>query len=333
MRRLEQGLTHAGRGPSRKPLLQARSAHDRHGKRPALEQEDIMAVDVAKISVDQNRAESIADQYIEDIKDNIEAKKDMLNVAIRDFADFVALPPSESAVKSIFEAAFAILSTAIPAFKIAEKLKEYHDRAEVALKAAEAFGQTARRADKIVKAATKGAQRVGEGAKYVKEGMEIKEKVEKVAKKEDGEDKDKAHFKPVLEIIRERYEATRMWKSATAAVQKVYENRMNGLQEDPKAAAVSLESQMRGLLPSVTLFSDSDLAEIRLFYLNEMIKKHVATKPVYIIRTITEGWTTRTSDEIKGWNDTQRMRVGELFGRGTARLTFLIAPLLTNVYV
>ena len=105
----------------------------------------------------------------------------ILNGAIQDFNKFRDLPPDDNSGAAIWDFAFALLSTAVPALRLGEFFKNQYERASIALKAAETFGKQARRADQAMKVVSKGLETGGKIAKGIDDAKGILEKADKLS--------------------------------------------------------------------------------------------------------------------------------------------------------
>lgn len=281
------------------------------------------------VIVDHEKAQTYSNAYINLMQNQIIARGLILTNAIQDFNGFLALPPGSSAAAAIFDAAFGLLSTVIPAFRLGEFISQANERAKVALAAAEAFGNAAKRADKIVKTVTDIAPKVGDGVKHVKDALEVKEKFEKIGTGNDGPLKNHASIKPVLALIKELDDSSAMWKTANQAEMKEFENRMTGISKN----TFTLEVTMNKLLaPIPKMFNERELVQIKFRYLHLMISQHVQTKPITLLTTKTDwGYNQYTGETTAdGWNDTQKTQIVTWFGRETARGEYFGVPSVTS---
>src|SRR5688572_29803186 len=133
-----------------------------------------------ELMVDHQRARDYIDKYKTAVTNAFIARVAILNGATQDFNSFMNLPPESNSASAIWDVAFAIVSMAVPALRLGAYQKAAHDRADIALKAAETFGRQARRADKAIKVGTQIADLGGKGGTYVNQVKDIIEKAEKV---------------------------------------------------------------------------------------------------------------------------------------------------------
>jgi tetratricopeptide (TPR) repeat protein len=263
------------------------------------------------LMIDHQRARDYIGKYQTAITNAFISRVAILNGAIQDFNSFRDLPPESNAAAAIWDLAFGILSAAVPALRLGEFLKKQYERADVALKAAEAFGQKARRADKVIKVVTKGADVSGQAANYGNQVKDILEKAEKVNPELKGKVTGHVSRGPIKELIKDLQEAPKVWEKAIEAETKEWENRL----ADLPAQGGSLEDKVKGLLTLPEVFGDEEVDEIWTIYLFEMVLAHCQAE-VYWVHTITDYGYGQKIDtyELEGINGNQRQQIVDWFG-------------------
>jgi hypothetical protein len=282
------------------------------------------------LAIDHQKARDHAENYITVIQNQITSRGLILAGAIQEFNEFRNLPASTNLGAAIWDFAFELISKAVPALKIGEFIKKQHEIASVALKAAEAFGQQARRADKVVKNVTGAAQILGKVAERLNDAKGIKEKGDKVFETPKSL-AEHASRKPIKELIAELKQAQEMWNTAIKAERAEWENRL----ADNPGQWGSLEDNIKAMLPEPPLLSEKELDEVWTLYLYQMIGIWAGPqKNVKIVETSTDyGYgqfiTTRSVD---GLNDTQEGQILEWFGPKAPRGRFYLQKPFKDIW-
>ena len=118
-----------------------------------------MGIDNAEaLQIDLRAADRHASDYIVKLQNEITARGLILNGAIEDFNKFSQLPEKSGLAGAIWDAAFGVLSVAVPALKLAAFIEKQYKAAEIAINAAEAFGNKVKAGDRVKKAVTSAMQ-------------------------------------------------------------------------------------------------------------------------------------------------------------------------------
>lgn len=267
--------------------------------------------DEEALMIDYEEAKSYADDYIEPFQNQIIKRGLILNGAIHEFNSFLNLPADSNATSAIFLAAFELISTLVPALRLGKFIATHHERATIALNAAEAFGRTAKRSDKVVKGVTDGLQKVGKLGEHGKEVKEVAEKGAALGKTLSAESetlKKHASRAPIKALIKDLDDGTALWAKAKAAVRQEWKNRV----DDLKPQGGSLLGQMQSLLPALpATYSESELDEIWTLYLLLMVNEHCRENVYWEKRVLPYGMSAQT--ELKGLNKKQREQIVQWF--------------------
>jgi len=286
--------------------------------------------DKNEVLIDERFADKHSREYLARLQGQITARGLILQETIQDYNSFLALPPSSSAGAAIFELAFAVLSTAVPLFRVGKFISEANERATVALNAAKAFGNTAKTTDKVVKGVTGALPKIAEGGTLVKNTREIEVKAKKIpTDSPELERLRRSKMSPVIKIIKELDAGTELWDTATDVILFEFANRMRGNSINPSR----LEQIIDTLLPPPPkTFSAQELEQIKFRYLHLMIKEHVKLKPIVRVekRTRYDNGQYVSSWSIDGWNDKQVKTIEEWFGRETSRGLFFSEPFIKS---
>jgi hypothetical protein len=264
------------------------------------------------LAVDHQKARDYVEKYKEAVTNGFIARLAILTGAIQDFNSFRDLPPSSDLASAIWDAAFSVLSTAVPALKLGEFFKKQFEAADVALKAAEAFGQKARRADKAIKVVSKTAEHGGTAAKYVNEVKGILEKA-KAVEKYKGEVEQHASRGPIQTLVKELYEAPKTWWKVIDLETQEWENRL----ADLETKGTLLELVKERLKPPPEL----DEEEIRLMYLFEMVLAHCKKEVYWDVQHWGNNFSAprEVARKLEGINSNQMAQIVDWFGVGTKR--------------
>jgi hypothetical protein len=280
-----------------------------------------MSAEEKALLKDHERAENVIDKFKATITYAFMARNAILTGAIQDFNSFRDLPPKSDLASAIWDTAFGIVSAAVPALKIGEFLKKHYERADVALKAAEAFGQKARRADKAIKVVSKTAEHGGTTAKYANDVKGILEKV-KAVEKYKGETEEHASWGPIKSLVNDLHEAPKLWWKVVDLEATEWENRLDGLKTENKGSLVDF---VRHHLPDPPPLDDD---EVRLMYLFEMIFAHCQKEVYWEIQPLGGARERRT---LKGINGNQMDQIVDWFGAGTKRGPHFKRPFIFDI--
>lgn len=299
-----------------------------------------------EVNLDHQKAEKYINEYPEDINDAFFARGQILNLAMNQFNKFLALPEKSSKSSAIWELAFGILSTAIPALRLGEFVVKQHKAATLALEIAKAAGNKARLA-KTVKVGTGAAIGAGKAANKINDAKEkvdkIKEAGSKVMAEEESIPKQFADFdtsrKIIHDLIADLKSAKKAWKEASNAEMQEFENRYRGL---PPSKKGTLEEYIKELLPPYPEFTADELKQIERRFLWEMIGEHVR-KNVKLVNTtevtmVVTGTNTtyhpskNKTVSIEGLNGNQKDAIIEFFGTNGHRGKYMPYGPIFNVY-
>jgi len=284
------------------------------------------------LMIDHDAAKEYASSYIDDIRDQIIARGLILNGAIQEFNSFLNLPASSNLGAAIWDFAFGLLSTAVPALRLGEFIKTQHERAKVALNAAEIFAQKAKGVDKAKKAVTGALQTGGAIAKHVDDAKGLYEKAEKISKPEESLI-EHASRKPIFKLIEELNSAKKMYKDAVKTERQEWINYVDDVVEYSPSKYGALEKKTKELLPSLpATLSDSDLKEIWTLYLFIMIVEH-CKRNLKWKETITDYGYGQLVREVtlEGLNDTQIKQILDWFGPKAKRSKYFTKPMIINI--
>jgi len=273
------------------------------------------------VDYDFNQAKTYAQTYIVPVLVQINMRGLMITTALQKFVKFTGLPESSSMLSSLWDAAFAVVTMAVPVLRLTALLKE----SEAAVALASALGDRRAQAISVVRKAGKVGETVN-GAKdtYDKLGKAIPEQPEgmtELAKLD-------ASKGPIHELLADANRAVANWGKAMNAIDK---EKWIRLSDQTKKPTESMLSMIQKMLPKVTPLTSDDLDQIEELYLWQMISTYVRSN-VYIEDTQRQGYS-EISSAIKGLNDTQQDTIVGLFGFGAKRGHYFYKPPMMNIWV
>jgi hypothetical protein len=294
-----------------------------------------MTIDKSEaLQIDLRAADRHADSFINILQNEITARGMILNGAIEEYNKFSALPESSSILGAVWDAAFSILSTAVPLLKLAPFIKKQHDLAVIAVEVTEAIGKKAKKSDKVMRSVTAALQR---GGKLAKTMDEIKGSVGKVKELHKANEEvqtlcDHVSRKPILELIGELNNASQLWLTAKAVVDAEWILRL-----DDTVIAGTLEAKMKSILTTPPkIFDDAELDEIWSLYLYLLVGEHIR-KNVKVVTTNTTYFNDfgRPNQEFKntaieGLNDNQWKQIEMWFGQKVRRNKIFSKPVFVR---
>jgi hypothetical protein len=277
------------------------------------------------LMVDHQKARDYIEKYKTAVTNGFIARVAILTGAIQDFNSFRDLPPSSDLASAIWDVAFTVLSTAVPALKLGEFFKKQYEAADVALKAAEAFGQKAQRADKAIKAVSKTAEQGGKAAKYANDVKGILEKA-KAVEKYKGQVEQHASRGPIQALVKELYEAPKTWETVIDLETQEWQNRLADL---PTKGTLLELVQKHLTFPPVL-----DEEEIRLMYLFEMVLAHCNKEVYWDVQYWGNNYSVphEVARKLAGINDNQMDQIVDWFGPGTKRGPYFKRPIIFTIY-
>ena len=264
------------------------------------------------VIIDNDAAVLYAMQYMGHLNAQMLARAHMLEDAIRDFNKFLLLPETSSVWGPIWDAAWTVLATVMPALRLTAFIKKIEEEAQAALKAAQAAGITPKNVHKIL---GKVAQ-VHDITAVVSASNEIRDKSKKALQASRTNDFNKldATKTPVREMIQAANKAWVVFDTQLATLAQVFANRL--LDPSVSVKESMLDMAMR-LLPLPDLIDDHELELIGRLYLWNILSGYTKKRVKIIRRVIQKGYTQNPYEsEIEGLNDNQQDQIMAWFGRG-----------------
>jgi hypothetical protein len=287
------------------------------------------------IAVDHEWAQTYTLSYLSDLQSELVAQANILNLSMNAFNKFLEMPEADNRAGPIWDIAFTVLSTAVPALGLVKFVDKMHKASSVAVQIATSAGLKSGRAE-VVQLAAKALQ---EGAKWanrvndVKEAAgDVSEAYEKLTSEPEGElfeGLDPAR-KVIYELIDTARKATAAFKGAVAAETLEYTMRIYGITKP----AGSLQDYIKNLLPPIPLMTRAELQEIEKLYLWNMIGHYCKSK-VKMYRTTTTvrrhtalsgGESANTSIRADGLKESQQAWILKEFGPTSKRGKWFTGP-------
>jgi hypothetical protein len=230
-------------------------------------------IEATNIAVDHEWAQSYTLSYLSDLQTELAAQANILNLSMNAFNKFLELPETDNRAGAVWDLAFTLLSTAVPALGLVKFVDKMHKASSVAVQIATSAGLKSGVAD-VVRLATKTLQ---EGAKlanrlndYKEAAGDVSEAREKLKEPDDQFAGLDPARKVVYELIDASRKATAAFKGAAAAETLEYTMRIYGITKP----AGSLQDYIQNLLPPVPILTRAELQEIEKLYLWLMIGHH-----------------------------------------------------------
>lgn len=285
-----------------------------------------------KIIVDHEKAQSYGTKYLARLNRELFERGLILTAAMNKFNKFLDLPEGDSRAGHVWDLAFTILSTAVPALRLTKFISDMKTSSETALALAKRVQENVKAADAAKYLAARGAQGAGKIAQKIDDA---KDKIGKIKDAHEGATKEAgtgenqlskldAARGPIRTLIADGRSAESAWSKALDAELTEFENRLGSA----KSKEGSLENYIRELLPPVPDLTDDEMTEIEMRYLWEMIGHHVKNNVV-----ITESYNVMdgqqigvTTEKIEGLNNTQWGTILSLFGPGVRRGKIFFVP-------
>lgn len=293
-----------------------------------------MIAAITDILADNNAAILYTIKFLGDFVAEMNARGQMLGSAIREFNEFLKLPPKSSVWEGIFNAAFAVISSAIPALRLTPWMQQLETKAGELAAIAKASPPRLVRAstyppgvvDRVIHVAPKADQiaQLMNSANSSRQSLQAA-----FADRPDGIkalrtlDSSKG---PVLAMIKYANRAMEVYGKALDALSLELKNRLHDPTNKPKK---SLEALARETLPPLPkLFTGDEVDQLGLQYKWEILKAY-ASENVAVI-TYPDDYGNRT--EIEGLNDTQREQIVDWFGPPVIRGKYFTAPITINIW-
>lgn len=297
------------------------------------------------ITIDHERAQTYGTKYLGRLNHELFARGLILTKAMDKFSGFLNLPATDRSASAIWDFAFSVLATAIPALRLNVFIKKLEIGSSVALAMAEATGKKARLA-KTANTVARVARVGGNTAEKINNAKDTYEKISGNYGKafEESEPNQLANLdasrKPIADLIEDSKNAAAAWEKALDAELQEYENRLNGLKPTDGIPA-TLEAHIKNLLPPPPTFSNEELVELENLYLWHLTGAYVK-QSVQIIKTtvITQIISATThklvnhppTNSINGLNNTQQKAILELFGPKEKRGKYFLNPPPKDIY-
>ncbi|MBN9063145.1 MAG: hypothetical protein BGP06_12625 [Rhizobiales bacterium 65-9] len=289
---------------------------------------------------DNQRAQNVAAKYMQAVNGELYARGLIFTNAMQKFAKFLeleAIPPWYTPYLALASIA---LSVAQPELFLATFLKEKKEAVTLALTISAAAGSKTAKAAQTVQAVRDAAAKGKEVAGKVKDVYDgakgAKEAVGKIADPETAPGADDlrkldASKGVVTQLIAASRATFKIWSDALDALANEFENRLN----DPgKSRSETLEQMASRLLAKPVQLSVSELDEVELLFLYEMIKVYVSN--VVTVNIEVEDWTDDGGARIEnvrydGLNNNQIATIRSLFGSGVKRGNIFRYPAVADM--
>ena len=262
---------------------------------------------LADLLTDNNTTTGYTIQYLNDLNAQCNAKALMLQQSIRVFnEEFLKLPPKSNRYVAIWDAAWVIVATTVPALRLMPALAKVEKAAAIEMATAKAFMKT----PKLVARITIATVKRHNIADVIVKANNIRDKVNKATGIHTSVPVDKSKT-PVKEMIKEADDARKVLNSAIDALDREFAARLfSVLYEVPYTTNETLSDMATRLLPPLPYYTDDDLEQIGRFYLWNILG-HYAKDNVKIVTT---AYRTGDSQSISGLNDSQQDQIMEWFG-------------------
>lgn len=295
-----------------------------------------------QIIIDHEKAQTYGTKYLSRLNNELFARGLILTAAMDKFSGFLNLPATDRSASAIWDFAFSVLSTAIPALRLNVFIKKLEINSSVALTIAQATGQKARLA-KTVNTVARVARVGGNTAEKINNAKDTYEKIKGNYDKafEESEPSQLTNLdasrKPISDLIEDSKTAAAAWEKALDAELQEFENRLNG----KKSKEGTLEEFIKGILTPVPTFTKEELVELENLYLWHLISEYAKQRVQIVKTTVVTQIISATTHKfvthpptysINGLNNTQQKEILELFGPKEKRGKYFFNPPPKDVY-
>lgn len=262
---------------------------------------------LADLLEDNNRAGGHAIEYLNQIDASFFKKALTLQGAIRDFNDFLRLPPSSNKWLAIWDSVWAGLSLALPMLRLTKTFADIEKAAQGALNAATAASKSPQLIQRIVVAAGKGHNI----ADVIRKSNSLRDKVEQAMKGRDAPVPMDRVKRMIKDLMNDSDHAHNVVNIAIDALDAEFGFRLVSLlyqvPYNPKESLVDLANR---LMPPFKDLSPDELDQVGMYYLWTILGQY-AIDHVTIVETT---YRIGTGTSIEGLNDTQQDQIMEWYG-------------------
>jgi hypothetical protein len=260
---------------------------------------------------DNNEVQGYVIKYLSRLDAQYTAKELVLQESIRDFNEFMKLPSKSSKYVAMWESAWAILSTTVPALRLMPEIEKLEKLAAIEMASAKAFMKTPELQAKIVTLTAKG----NNIADVIARGNDIRGKLTKPD--------EETHVVtgpitlPIKDLIKESNDAHAKLDTNIDTLSAEFEARLHSILfkvpykwdvKVPYQWKESLTDQAKRLLPQLSYFDDAKLESLGRYFLWLIVEQY-AKRNVFIVRD----WAGEEHD-LEGLNDSQCEQIMEWFG-------------------
>jgi hypothetical protein len=284
---------------------------------------------LADLLSDNNEAGSYATKYLNDVDAQYTAKEAMMQDAIREFNDFLKLPEESNNYLAIWDAAFSILSTVVPALRLTQTFSKMVKMANIEMEASRIFMVTPRLMARMTIASAKGH----DIADVIRKSNDIRSKIGHLSSLSAAPAPSDSSKSRVRQLIQESNKAHQALDDALDALDAEFNARIHSLlyRVPYISKKGTLLDMAKRLLPALPYyFTDEDLENLGQQYKWEILKIWAKTNvtvvflkyPSLSIDTVT----------IEGLNKTQQDQIIKWFGIYAPRGKHFATPLVLTIY-
>jgi hypothetical protein len=299
--------------------------HDRMAAEAAMNQDLRQLADLLS---DNNAAAGYAIKYLNGVDAQYTAKEAMMQDAIREFNVFLNLPEKSNNYLAIWDMAFSVLSTVVPAFRLTAMFSEIEAASKIETAAAKAFMKTPHLMARVTMATVKGH----DIADVIAKGNDIRGKMTQLAGSSQSVNPDLTSKSRIHQLIKESNDAHQKLDKAIDALDVEFTARIQSLLYRvpyPSKKGTLLDMAKR-LLPSLpNYFTDDELEDVGQRYKWEILKAWASTNVTVVFNK-----NVNTGDKvtIEGLNNTQQTQIMSWFGLSVPRGKYTSTPKVLNIF-
>ena len=290
---------------------------------------DQILFQLADLLSDNQNAANYAIKYLNDVDAQYAAKEAMMQAAIRDFNDFLNLPAKSNNYLAIWDAAFAILSTVVPALRLTQTFQKMVKVANIEMEASRIFMVTPRLVARMTIASAKGH----DIADVIRKSNDIRSKIGHLSSSPAASTPGDSSKSRVRQLIQENNQAHQSLDLALDALSAEFNARIHSLLYRvpyPSKKGTLLDKAMNVLPALPYYYTDDDLQDLGHQYLWEILKIWAKTNVTVVFhKNPSLGRDTVT---IEGLNNAQQDQIIKWFGIYAPRGKHFATPLVLNIY-
>jgi hypothetical protein len=261
---------------------------------------------LAVLLTDESDTTGYVIKYVNELNAQYIAKQLILQEAMSDFNDLMKLPPKSNKYIAVWDAAWSGVALVVPGLRLIPALSKLEKAAAIEMTAAKAFMKTPKLVARITTATVKGHN----AADVIAKANNLRDKVMKASDVHTRVNVDKTSS-AIRYLIDESKVAHQLVDQAIDSLEAEFAARLHGLLfKIPYQTAGSLADEAKAMLPQLGYMDDSELEQLRRFFLWKIISEY-ARRNVFIVKTT---YRTGIGTGIDGLNDSQIEQIEEWFG-------------------